>query len=105
MPPEVIRVSAPQLRRMFDEHCAESITAGHLQPILEKSDHPAPLRSGQPFCTQSQYISYRNPAGETVAGVHQYLRPDGTIGGSGRPDPKRLVVGDRVYILEHFPSP
>jgi hypothetical protein len=34
-----------------------------------------------------------------VAVMHQYLRPDGTIGASGQPDPKRLVVeGDVWYV-------
>jgi len=31
--------------------------------------------------------------------VHQYLRPDGIIGGSGKPDPKWVVVGDKVMAL------
>lgn len=32
--------------------------------------------------------------------VHCYLRPDGTIGGSGKLDPKSIVGPDRIeYIL------
>ena len=34
-----------------------------------------------------------------VAMVHQYLRPDGTLGASGLPDPKRLLVNDLLYIV------
>jgi hypothetical protein len=38
--------------------------------------------------------------GEKVAGVHQYLRPDGTIGLSGRPDPKEVYIDGVLYIIE-----
>jgi hypothetical protein len=30
--------------------------------------------------------------GDPIAIVHQYVRPDGQLGGSGRPDPKRVIV-------------
>jgi hypothetical protein len=30
--------------------------------------------------------------------VHFYLRPDGTIGGSGQPDPKWLFEDGVVYV-------
>jgi hypothetical protein len=35
-----------------------------------------------------------------MAIVHQYLRPDGTLGASGLPDPKWLRDGDRILILD-----
>jgi len=31
--------------------------------------------------------------------VHQYLRPDGTIGSSGKPDPKRILVGNKLLAV------
>jgi hypothetical protein len=34
----------------------------------------------------------------TPASIHRYLRPDGTLGASGRPDPKRLVEGGVKYF-------
>ncbi len=42
-------------------------------------------------------ISYLNGEGQRVFTVHQYLRPDGSIGGSGLPDPKFLVEGGIEY--------
>jgi len=37
--------------------------------------------------------------GETeIARAHRYLRPDGTVGGCGKPDPKLLVDDDKRYI-------
>lgn len=38
--------------------------------------------------------------GQKVAGVHQYLRVDGTLGASGRPDPKELLIGGVLYIID-----
>lgn len=32
-----------------------------------------------------------------VAVVHRYLRPDGTLGASGKPDPKRVLHAGVVY--------
>lgn len=51
------------------------------------------------MCTRSQILAYEDPPGKQIAVVHQYLRPDGTIGGSGRPDPKRLMVNGIVYAV------
>jgi hypothetical protein len=45
-------------------------------------------------------VSYLDSDGNEVARVHQYLRPDGTIGASGKPDPKRLLDGGILYYLE-----
>jgi hypothetical protein len=34
---------------------------------------------------------------QEVAEVHQYTRPNGTIGGHGKPDPKRVFEGGVEY--------
>jgi len=47
----------------------------------------------------SQVLIYWDSQGNPVAMVHQYLRPDGIIGGSGKPDPKWVVVDDKVMAL------
>ena len=44
----------------------------------------------EPLGTLSQVIEYYDAAGQMQVMVHQYLRPDGSIGASGRPDPKWL---------------
>ena len=44
-------------------------------------------------------ISYRNQDGNEVARAHRYLRPDGEIGLSGKPDPKRVVFENMMYRL------
>lgn len=44
-------------------------------------------------------VEYFAVDGRMMALVHQYLRPDGSIGGSGRPDPKRVRVGDEEWFV------
>jgi len=43
-------------------------------------------------------ISYLDPHGREIARVHQYLRKNGTLGGSGRPDPKKLLHNGVLYV-------
>jgi len=44
-------------------------------------------------------VAYLDAGGQRIALVHQYLRPDGTIGGSGRPDPKELLEDGIIYYV------
>jgi len=99
-PHPIVRVSVEELRRLFNE-CRfwERVQAGELRASLKREGHPAPPASGQPYCTRSQEVFYFDAEDLEVARVHQYLRPDGTLGGSGRPDPKRLLHEGTLYRL------
>ena len=37
--------------------------------------------------------------GNKIAVLHQYKRTDGSIGGSGQPDPKMLLIGQTIYFV------
>jgi hypothetical protein len=52
-----------------------------------------------PLGTRSQMISYRDSNDDEVARVHQYVKPNGAIGASGRPDPKRVLKDGILYRL------
>jgi hypothetical protein len=45
-------------------------------------------------------VSYVDDAWNRIFLVHLYLRPDGSIGASGLPDPKWLYEDGEVYQLE-----
>jgi len=45
-------------------------------------------------------ISLRDSANKEWARVHIYLRPDGTPGGSGKPDTKIVREGNVLYMQE-----
>lgn len=70
---------------------------GQLQQRLIADRHPSLPKANEPLCTRSQIIAYLTPQGQRVAVVHQYLRPDGTLGASGRPDPKTLLVSGVLH--------
>ena len=72
--------------------------AGELIMRTLKDRHPSSPRAGLPLCTRSQTIAYLDPNGDEVALVHQYLLPNGSLGGSGLPDPKRLLVEGVLYV-------
>ena len=87
------------MRRRFNEgQYWERVQNGELSETILENHHPTPPAAHQPFCTHSQMISYRKQ-GTEVARVHQYLLPDGTLGASGRPDPKRLFEDGILYRL------
>ncbi len=87
-----------ELRAVFNrERYWERAKGGELTSVLMKDRHPSLSKAKEPFCTKSQMVSYRDGAGNEVVRVHQYLRPDGTLGASGRPDPKLLLMNGVLY--------
>lgn len=87
------------MRRIFNENNVwERVQSGELVAVVMESRN-APAASGQPPGTLSQSISYRDPDGNEVARIHQYLMTDGNLGAGGRPDPKRLFLNGVLYRL------
>ena len=89
-----------KLRRLFNRAGYwRQVRDGTLVERMLRDGHPSAPLAGEPFCTRSQSISYRDAQGNEVARIHQYLRTDGSIGLSGKPDPKRVLYGGTLYIL------
>ena len=85
---------------MFNEgHFWERSQAGEFQLQILKNGHPSPPRAPEPICTHSQIIAYYDAQGQKVALVHQYVRRNGALGGSGRPDPRRLLLNGVLYAM------
>lgn len=101
-----VRVPASQLRQMFnDGRYYERFLAGELLAVVGDDRHPSAPAANEPSCTRSQIVHYYDvQQRKKVAVVHQYLRPDGSLGASGRPDPKRIKEGDTLYSLD-LPPP
>jgi hypothetical protein len=94
------RIEATEMQKMFnDGNFWEKAKSGELTMVPLEDRHPALTAANEPYCTHSQMVSYRDASGNEVARVHQYLRPDGTIGASGKPDPKRLSADGTLYRL------
>ncbi len=94
-----IYVAIQELRRLFNEgRYWERMKAGEFFEVLYREGHPSPRDSREPPCTHSQIIAYLDAQGRQVAIVHQYSRKDGSIGGSGKPDPKKLFHRGKIYL-------
>lgn len=102
----LVRVPALRLRQMFnDGQYYERLQAGELLAIIGDDRHPSAPMAREPNCTRSQIVHYYDVKQRTkVAIVHQYVRPDGRLGASGLPDPKRIRDGDTLYVLELPPT-
>jgi hypothetical protein len=101
--PHVQIVSKKELRHRFNKgrywHRVRTGEGG-LYQTLEEAGHPSPPLASEPICTCSQILAYRDDGGRQIARVHQYERPDGSIGGTrGEPDPKELLEDDVLYIV------
>lgn len=89
---------ATELRRLFNTGDYELRVSRDELIALVESEHAARSGAGEPPGTLSQMVWYFDSQMNRVALVHRYLRPDGTIGGSGRPDPKRLILDDEILF-------
>jgi len=96
MPLVRLVVNVVALRQLFNTHLYPRIRRGELAAQVQVSRHPSAPKASVPFCTRSQMLRYVE-SGEVVAIVHQYLKPDGTLGASGLPDPKYVRIGDTAY--------
>lgn len=65
------------------------------------TDEKTPRSNDEPSGTRSLMVSYLNNALERIFMVHVYLRLDGTLGASGKPNPKWLFENGGVYAAEH----
>lgn len=99
MPLKYTRADEATIRRLFNAHHLHHVTSGKYTCFVEADGHPSSPLAGEPYCTRSQMVSYRDDLGTPIAKCHRYLRPDGKIGLSGLPDPKQVRVGDEVFLL------
>jgi hypothetical protein len=98
-PNPIQRISQKEMCERFNSGLYwEKTKSGELTAVVIEDRHPSLMAANEPFCTRSQMVSYRDGSNE-IARVHQYLRNDGTIGASGKPDPKRLYENGVLYRL------
>jgi hypothetical protein len=98
-PPDRRKVSREDLRRLFnDGQYWQRAQQGEFKLEIKRR-MTSLAQVGEPPGTVSQIVVYRDESGRAVALVHQYVRSDGSLGGSGRPDPKELLVdGTLLYV-------
>lgn len=83
------------------------IQRGELLEIIVSEGTPR-AEAKEPAGTRSQRIEYWESTGRElrkVAFIHRYLRPDGTLGASGMPDPKRVFYNGEIFAAHVEPPP
>lgn len=81
-----------------DGNFLELIESGQLtSTILHDEVLTNPQKNQGPPGTRSKIIRYLNNEGQLVVEVAYYRRPDGSVGASGKLDPKRVRIGDTIY--------
>ena len=102
IPDAVTYVSPRILRDAFNNsQIPEDIEQERLTPYFLRDNHlENPERVAEERCTRGQMIRYVDQQGTWIVEVFQYMRPDGTLGASGRQDPKRMRVGNEVWVAE-----
>lgn len=95
------RVPAWRIRQIFnDNKYFEMVKSGVWTANLAESTPIARPFKDHPVGTLSQIVHYLDELGRVVAIVHQFRKPNGKIGGSGKPDPKMLEFdGDTYHAL------
>ena len=99
---EIEYTSPNNIRRKFNKSQYPSmIEHGLLKAEYLRNDHlKEPEKRSKPQCTHSQMIRYYDNGGRWVVEIHQYWHQDKAIKGTRSPDPKRLRVGNKVYIVD-----
>ena len=83
---------------------SERAARGELQVVVTRRSKGTPPERGQVPGTATEVLEYSTAQGSRVAVAIQYRRPDGTLGGSGRPDPKWLLDGGEILTPSHGDS-
>jgi hypothetical protein len=97
------RVSKEELRSFFNRLYLSDALAGRMFEVVESEGRPNPLMN-QPPGTVSQIVHLFDGQGQKVAVVHRYKLSDGSLGGSGRPDPKNVLGDDGVLYAPRLPD-
>jgi len=100
--PPTHRVTKQELRDLFNAIILPRVQAGELREKIRSDGTPDP-RNNQPPGSRSQIVAYHEVAqggsARAIALAHRYLRPDGTLGGSGKrlPDPRWVFHEGKIF--------
>ena len=89
------------MRRRFNRgKYYERMLEGKLTEVINSSNTPSFVSENVPLGSISQGFSYFDGKQELVRG-QQFIKPDGTIGASGKPDPHRIFEDGIWYRTRH----
>jgi len=103
LPDPVEYVPPKALQDLFNaQDFTARATSGQIKIVIRKERHllfPVAEAKGMPRCTVGQFVEYLDDQGQWIAQAYQYVKPDGSLGASGKPDPKRIRQGGKIWAL------
>ena len=97
-------ISSFRLRQLFNgSQYPQLIEQGKLKRKVVKSRvlKSSDLRNKSlPPRTKSEIIKYYDTKKDLYVLIHQYLLPDGSLGASGKQDPKAILLDGTMYYWE-----
>jgi|SRR5208282_4126819 len=97
----VVYVPVWRIQQLFNEgKFAERAKSGEFRKRMVSDQYANPTKTGMPPGTKTQMVEYIDANDNQIALVHQYRLPDGSIGASGKPDPKKLLIGEYLYLID-----
>ena len=85
------------MRQWFNSNVLNRLNQLSVQIV--KDQHPTISQAGQPYCTRTQILLYKE-GGCTLALACRFMKLDGTLGASGKPDPKAIYISGQIYIQD-----
>ena len=97
-------VSASKLRQLFNDSQYPQLIEQNQIAIEKKRSHLLEeselKKKSLPAGTRTETIRYRDRKRELYVLIHQYLLPDGSLGASGKRDPKALLRNGIMFYWE-----
>jgi len=103
MPLEKIHKTKEELQDLFNRYYLHQYERGDLTKVVTWRGRPDPANNQLPD-TKSEIWELYNNRGDYIARVHAYVRADGTLSASGKPDPKELIIGQKRYVIRGIPK-
>ena len=99
--PKGVYKTKAEVREAFNAQQFEAkAKRGPISYRQEGKASPAPAHLNFPEGTVSRRVAVIGGNGKKLAICHQYLLPGGSIGASGLNDPKQVLVGDELWMVD-----
>jgi len=95
------RIDSSRIQEIFNnsQELQRLVSENVNRTQLKRKHLKEPREKNLPWCTHSESFRYQNDSETHSVVVHQYTLPDGGIGASGLPDPKRIRIFHMTYYV------
>jgi len=103
--PVIVTVTSDRLQALFNEsQYPKLIETNQLRKLKESIKHIENREKLEernlPYCTNSEFITWGiENSSQWRVSAHCYKKPDGTLGCSGKLDPKFMILKGKIYKL------